>query len=214
MTFQRFVDTFVQKNRIDATKGFVPWDSIMSAFKDYIKKYWPRAGEEVMLNHVTWALEHTKIRHQIPSALLEKHERRLRMEALDLKSSNGRAAMRPLNGAQQTPVLPSSFSVQIGQGAARPGIDAAGVSKKRAYAGNDGSPASPASKHVKIEVRSVIELPHTINARCSRSPPWYSSATRISSPLQGRRTVCRPASIQGKEMAVRLQGLPHQITTQ
>ena len=159
MTFQRFFDACLQKNRIDKTKEFIPWGLVMSTFEGYVRKHWPNERDDNIRKHVSSALKYTKMRDRIPASLLDKHERRLNNEGLERLSEG---AGRPAASAQQHPVhaLPTELSLNPGAGSARLGVDAAGDSRKRAYAGRDGSPASPKPKHLKIEVRLVTAPTH------------------------------------------------------
>ena len=154
MTFQRFVDAFSKRNNIEPSKGFVPWDSILSTFKDYIQQYFPGVGEESTHNHVTYALERTKIRGQIPKALLEKHERRLRDEAPKAKSNGVNDKAKPANGTQQASTNPTGDVHKPVAGiapVASRNNEALLGSKKRGRDSGGGSPTAPQAKQIKIE---------------------------------------------------------------
>ena len=158
MTFQRFFDAYLQKNRIDHTKGFIPWGVIMSTFESYIRKHWPRERDENIRKHVSWALKYTKIRNKIPASILDKHEHRLHDDLETLGGGAGRSS----NSAQQPQVqsLHTDFSLKFGAGNARLGIEAVGDFKKRGYAASDGPPASPEPKHLKMKVRLILAHAH------------------------------------------------------
>ena len=95
MTFQKFVDVFNEKNSVDNFRGFEPWESVMTFFKDYVARhYTSEAGQLGVLKHVWYALKNTKLERNIPGPVLAKHLRRLEADKLQETIADSRKRAR------------------------------------------------------------------------------------------------------------------------
>ena len=167
MTFSKFVSHFSEMNGVDPQKGYVvisllatfnglfiammnsymPWETVITWFKDYVNLHWRHSGQEAVSKHLLYALSTTPMKAQVPSATMEKHLRPLKVGfAEETRAHNG--TQGPQNAPQQA---------QRGN-AATIAAGAAAETKKRGRENDDGSSISPSNKQVKLEVSQATRL--------------------------------------------------------
>ena len=155
MTFDKFVEVFSQKNEIDPLKG-LPWERVVSLFQEYVSMYWPHAQDGTAQQHIIDSLSRTKWKDRHSSAVVERQLRRLQMEVVGESKEREKIRTRLENARQQ--MLNNAESRMLESGNASDSGKATEEGRKRTRENSDGSPKSPPTKHIKLEVITIPKL--------------------------------------------------------